>query len=286
MTEHQLKKPTLFISHASSDAEFSNAVKQEIEKVFANDVSVFCTSSPGTIPVGVDWLSDIEEKLGVARAVIAIVTPVSIERPWLWFEIGATWSKGRSGDCRIYPLCAPEIELTQLPSPLDRLQALSMGKAADLKLLFDALIAQFGFGKISSFRAANISSRIPKYKDVKIVESDLTEKIFYSGRYTGYGDEELCEVIDTLLFAPDEQKRSHYASTSLYREREELIHNGKLIHFREVDRRLDLPPGTAKRLMNVVAERYSLEPEVEMDNLVRYKRAKGTHLTHALQPTP
>lgn len=267
MAEHQIKKPTLFISHASSDGEFSNAVKQEVEKVFANGISVFCTSSPGTIPVGVDWLSDIEQKLGATQAVIVIITPVSIERPWLWFEIGATWSKGRSGDCRIYPLCAPEIDLSQLPSPLDRLQALSMGKAADLKLLFDALIGQFGFGKISSFRASNISSRIPKYKDVKIVESDLTEKIFYSGRYTGYGDAELCEVIDTMLFAPDEGKRKNY---SLYKDREDLVHNGKLIHFRDVDRRLDLPPGSAKRLLNVVAERYDLEPEVEMDNLVRY----------------
>ena len=145
-----------------------------------------------------------------------------------------------------------------------------MGKAADLKLLFDALIGQFGFGKISSFRASNISSRIPKYKDVKIVETDLTEKIFYSGRYTGYGDAELCEVIDSVLFAPDEKKHSSGA----YREREEIIHNGKLTHFRDVDRKLDLPQGTAKRLLNVVADRYNLEPEVEMDNLVRYARVK------------
>jgi len=142
-----------------------------------------------------------------------------------------------------------------------------MGRAADLKLLFDALISQFGFGKISSFRAANITSRIPKYKDVKVVETDLNEKIFYSGRYTGYGDEELSEVIDTLLFQPDEEKyRKH-----LWNDREDLIHNGKLLHFREIDRKLDLPLGTAKRLLNGVAKRYGLKPEVEMDNLVRYK---------------
>ena len=70
MAEHRTKKPTLFISHATSDAEFANAVKQEIEKVFANGVSVFSTSSPGTIPVGQDWLSDVEEKLGVPQAVV------------------------------------------------------------------------------------------------------------------------------------------------------------------------------------------------------------------------
>ena len=128
MTAHEITKPNLFISHATSDGEFANAVKQEIEKVFANGVNVFCTSSPGAIAVGTDWLTGIEDKLASAQAVIAIVTPVSIERPWLWFEIGATWGKGRSGDCHIYPLCAAEINLSELPSPLDRLQALSMGR--------------------------------------------------------------------------------------------------------------------------------------------------------------
>jgi hypothetical protein len=56
----------------------------------------------------------------------------------------------------------------------------------------------------------------------------------------------------------------------MYQDREDLIHNGKLLHFRVIDRRLDLPPGTSRRLMNSVAARYGLVPEVEMDNLVRY----------------
>lgn len=268
MTDHAIKKPTLFISHATSDAEFANAVKQEIEKVFANGVKVFCTGSPGAIPVGQDWLSDIEEKLGVAQAIIAIVTPVSIERPWLWFELGATWLKGRKGECRIYPLCAPEVDLSSLPSPLDRLQALSMGRAADLKLLFEALITQFGFGKISTFRASNISKRIPKYKNIKVADTDLNEKAFYSGRYTGYSDEELMEVIDTELFQPDE--RVYLTFSAIKSDREDLIHNGKLLHFREIDRSLELPPGTASRLLDEVASHFGLTPTLQKDKLVRY----------------
>lgn len=269
MEDHRIEKPHIFISHAATDGEFANAVKQEIEKVFANGVNVFCTSSPGSIPVGTDWLSNIEASLDQSKAVIAIITPTSIDRPWLWFEVGATWSKGRTGETRIYPLCAPEIDLGSLPAPLDRLQALSMGKAADLKLLFEALIGQFGFGKISSFRATNITSRIPKYKDVKIKEVDLNDKVFYSGKYSGYTDAELMEVIDTLLLSPDDKKRREFSS--LYRSREELIHNGKLVHFREIDRKLDLPPGTASRLLNQVAARYGLVPELELENVVRYQ---------------
>jgi hypothetical protein len=269
MTTHEIQKPKLFISHATTDGDFANAVKQEIEKVFANGVDVFSTSSPGTIQVGADWLQDIESKLNTTQAVIVIVTPVSIERPWLWFELGATWSKGRSGDCRIYPLCAPEVDMGNLPSPLDRLQALSMGKATDLKLLFEVLIQQFGFGKISSFKATNITKRIPKYKDVKIKEVDLNEKRLYSGRYSGYTDEELMEIIDTSLFLPDEENYQKYLVT--YTGREELIHNGKLLHFKQIDGRLDLPPGTARRLLIPVAERYGLVPQYESENVIRFK---------------
>jgi hypothetical protein len=272
MTSHEIQKPKIFISHATSDGEFANAIMQEIQKVFANGVEVFCTSSPSAIPVGSDWLQDIENKLVSTQAVIVIVTPVSIERPWLWFEIGATWSKGRNGDCGIYPLCAPEIELGTLPSPLDRLQALSMGKPTDLKILFEALIQQFGFGKISSFKATNITKRIPKYKDVKVKDVDLNEKILYFGPYTGYSDEELMEVIDTHLLRPDEDKANSWGySITDDKGREDLIHSGKLLHFRQVDRQLNLPPGTAKRVLVSVAKRYKLVPSQETENIIRFK---------------
>jgi len=264
---HHIVKPRLFVSHATSDGDFANAIKQELEKVFANGLDVFCTSSPGAIAAGADWLTEIETRLASTQAVIPIITPISIERPWLWFEVGATWNKGRSGTCKIYPLCAPEIELSNLPSPLDRLQALSMGKAQDLKMLFEALISQFGFGKIGSFRASNITNRIPKYKDVEIKQVDLNERALYSGKYSGYTAQELMEVIDDQHIRPV----SHYFNDHYYRQDEKHLHTGKLVHFRQVDKALDLPAGTAKKLLNTVAARYGLEPTMETDNLVRYK---------------
>ncbi|MFG6098666.1 toll/interleukin-1 receptor domain-containing protein [Leptothoe sp. ISB3NOV94-8A] len=271
MVDHKIRKPNLFISHTSSDGEFARVLQAEIEKVFAGGVQVFCTSSPGTIGVSQDWLAAVEEKLETCQAVIVIVTPLSIERPWVWFEVGASWLRARSGKVAIYPLCAPEIDASQLPSPLDRLQALSMGKATDLKLLFEGLIKQFGFGKISSFRASNISKRIPKYKDVKIKEADLLEYQFYDGRYTGYSDEELEEVIVTELVSKEIQDIVNYPT--IHRDRESSLYRGKLIHFRQLDRRLDLPPGTAKRLLKDVAAKYGLETQLEKEHIIRFEAA-------------
>lgn len=266
---HEIQKPKVFISHAASDGAFATAVQSEIEKVFANGVSVFCTSSPGAIPVGTDWLSDIENKLDAAQAVIAIITPVSIERPWLWFELGATWRGGRAGERHIYPLCVAEIDLSTLPPPLNRLQALSLGRAPDLKMLFEALINQFGFGKISSFKAANITSRVPKYSQVKMQEVDMNDRVLYSGKYSGYSNQELMEIIDTELLDPDYEKYEKFQHS--FQGREDLIMRGKLLHFRQIDKELQLPPGTARQLLVSVAERYNLQPELLTDNVARFR---------------
>ena len=48
------QKPVVFISHASTDGVFANAVKHEIEKVFADGVVVFSTSSSGAIGAGTE----------------------------------------------------------------------------------------------------------------------------------------------------------------------------------------------------------------------------------------
>ena len=80
-------------------------------------------------------------------------------------------------------------------------------------------------------------------------------------QYKGYLKSALMEVIDTKFFTPDE--RSFSSHSDLYREREDLIHNGKLLHFRQIDRKLELSLGTAKRLLKVVATRYKLVPNHE-----------------------
>ena len=261
-TDHKIAKPVVFISHASSDAPFANAVMAEIQKVFASGIDVFCTSSPGAIMVGRDWLSGIEENLAVAKAVIAIVTPTSIERPWLWFEIGATWSKGRGGECSIYPLCAREVDISDLPSPLDRLQALSLGKATDLKMLFEALINQFGFGNIKSFKATNIMSRVPKYNQIQVNPVDQEERVFYTGEYKGYTDDELRDVLKEKFVDREWLDHSYGLQSSLF-------HN-RLVHYREIDKRMDLPVGTTKRHLTSLMAEYDYVPLKETINTVRF----------------
>ena len=262
------EKPIIFISHAATDEPIANILKAEIDRVFANGVYVFASSVPGVMKPGSDWLNSIKENLDKAKAVVVLMTPVSINRPWIWFEVGASWSKMSEGQGRIYPLCVPEIEFSELPEPLSRLQALSLGKAEHIRLFFQTLCDQFGFGNMKGFKGSTIKSRLPKYNELKLDSKDLDTGTIYTGPYEGYSSEELKEVLDEEYLY--EEHRNYTEYTILYKDRDKSIFRGKLIHYRELDEKLKLPPGTSKKYLKEVAERYGLEPSQEWENSVRF----------------
>ena len=83
------EKPVIFISHAATDRPIAEILRSEMDRVFANGIHVFASSVPGIVKPGADWLNDIKENLAKATAVVVLITPVSINRPWIWFEVGA-----------------------------------------------------------------------------------------------------------------------------------------------------------------------------------------------------
>jgi|GEM_PF-1181407 len=282
------EKPVIFISHATTDNPIVDIPKSQIEQVFANGVQVFASSVPGVIKPGRVWLDEIKDILAVARAVIVVITPVSINRPWIWFEVGASWSKMESGNRRIYPLCVPEIDFNDLPAPLNSLQALSLGKARDIRLFFQELCDELKFGSLKAFKASALTSRLPKYSELRINQNDLSGGAIYSGPYEGYSNSELEEVlIEDYLYREYSNFRGYkhnpletqvlkelFPETSApIVEPRNTLFRGRLIHYRELDENLKLPPGTAKRLLKKLAHTFGLLPLAEKDfeNSVRFE---------------
>lgn len=267
-----IDKPTVFLSHAETDQPVAQVIHGAIDKVFAGGVEVFASSVPGVLTPGADWLEKIRSNLTKATAVIVIVSPVSVNRPWVWFEVGASWSKMTEGEGTIIPLCVPEIDKGKLPEPLSRLQAMSLGSAAETKEVFRALIDQFGFGKISAFKHASIKAKLPKYEDLPIADADLKSGTLYTGPYEGYSPQELALVVDDRIVAPawkEVEDPLTYAGSNLFRR--------QLLHFRHLDERFKLPPGTAKaHLCSVVTQNYPAEVAQETPNTIRFKRGSRT----------
>lgn len=266
-----IEKPTVFLSHAVTDQPIAQVIHDEIHRIFADGVNVFASSVPGVLQPGSDWLEDIRSNLSAARAVIVIVTPVSINRPWVWFEVGASWSRMLEGEGKIIPLCVPEVDKGSLPEPLGRLQAMSLGSAAETRAVFQALIDQFEFGRIKGFRHASIKAKLPKYGDLRVAEADLRDATFYDGPYEGYSRDELVEVVDDEILTPA------WNETQAYRGQYSTnILNGQLAHFRQLDERHALPPGTSRELLVAVAEaRYPVTILQRSHNTVRIQRLWG-----------
>jgi hypothetical protein len=261
-----IEKPTVFISHAVTDEPIVKVVRDEIKRIFADGVEVFASSVPGEIQPGAEWLKDIRDNLSAATAVIVIVSPTSINRPWVWFEVGASWSKMEEGVGRIIPVCVPEIDKGSLPEPLGRLQAMSLGKAAETREVFKALIDQFDFGKMAGFRYSAIKAKLPKYDDLPVADVDLRSGTLYGGPYEGYSDEELALVVDDRIVKPNWDFGTQGPRAGL-----DKIFRDQLLHFRELDADFQLPPGTAKRfLAEIVKGSYPARVTKETDNTIRF----------------
>ena len=155
----------MFLSHAAADAPLVRVIRDEIDRTFARGIDVFASSVPGQVAPGGDWLNNINTRLAQSKAVIVLSTPASLERPWIWFEVGASWSRMEraKGKVRILPVCVPEVDTASLPEPLCRLQAMSLGNPVETRLLFQELIDLFGFGTLEHFRYATIKENLPRY---------------------------------------------------------------------------------------------------------------------------
>lgn len=86
----------VFISHDSRDAEIAEAFSRLISSVSAGVLKSFRSSDKkGTqgIEYGIEWYPEIMKKLDAASDVVCLLTPHSINRPWILFEAGVAKGK-------------------------------------------------------------------------------------------------------------------------------------------------------------------------------------------------
>jgi len=128
------KKINIFISHISEDKDIAFALKQLLESLFQDKIQLFISSDIESIPLGYEWFSRIKTGLLSSDIAIVLISPESLQRPWINFESGAVWIQGKP----VIPLCFAGQDQEKLPPPLSQLQA---GSADDISLL-ESLIAQ------------------------------------------------------------------------------------------------------------------------------------------------
>ncbi|MGA7411221.1 MAG: toll/interleukin-1 receptor domain-containing protein [Bryobacteraceae bacterium] len=127
---------TVFISHVTAEAEVAEALKLHIERSIP-DVTAFASSTD--ITLGSRWLTEIDNALNQANAVLVVCSPWSVERRWINFEAGAGWGQKKP----VIPLCYGLMRTEDLPDLLQALQAVNVHNAADCELLIRNLCRAF-----------------------------------------------------------------------------------------------------------------------------------------------
>jgi hypothetical protein len=124
----------IFLSHAALDGELAERVRAKLTEL-RPDIGVFVASRPGDIPAEEDWLRVIQRALRVADAYCVLLTPNSIERPWVWFETGAAWMS----DKPLVLARAAGLASREVPPPLSTRQTYSLDEPEDAREIFRAL---------------------------------------------------------------------------------------------------------------------------------------------------
>ena len=84
-------KPVIFVSHAAVDAEIANIFKQDVEQSFLGLCQLFVSSNLDSLQGGREWMQVIKEKLSNSVIFIGLLSPVALNRPWIYTEFGAGW---------------------------------------------------------------------------------------------------------------------------------------------------------------------------------------------------
>jgi TIR domain-containing protein len=85
------KNYDIFISFASPDKKIATELKKLIEKK-----NIKCFLSEKDLKIGKKWEPQIKSALKSSKIVLIILTPKSVDRPWVLLETGAAWILGKN----------------------------------------------------------------------------------------------------------------------------------------------------------------------------------------------
>ncbi|WP_153205405.1 toll/interleukin-1 receptor domain-containing protein [Niveispirillum sp. SYP-B3756] len=186
-------KLKIFFSHAHLEKSIVHKIQNAIDVEFGGFVDFFVSSDGESIRSGENFLQSIERNLFASNFFIFCVSPSSIKKEWINFELGAAWyrkvsSTGNQNFLTV-PLCHSGLKLADLPLPWSLLNAIEATDPSGLKGLFADIqhaagvkgILRAEFGKLSEEIKLEESKilAIPTIKEIvnKIMGSDLMDYI-------------------------------------------------------------------------------------------------------------
>lgn len=136
-------KKTVFLSHSHVDRDIAKCFSLMIERVTLSQLQMWVsTDERGErgIVVGDNWLEKVRSKLQECQAIIPLITPNSINRPWIYFESG--FGAG-IGNVDIIPVCIYIDTKGKIPSALTSYQTFHLSNIDQTYNFLRKLLAKF-----------------------------------------------------------------------------------------------------------------------------------------------
>jgi hypothetical protein len=116
-----------FLSHAAADDWVARQISDRIKRA-----GFECFVAPFDIVGGDEWDERIRNELSDSTALIALLTPVALSRPFVWVEIGHAWVAHKPLVCVLYGLTSRDLrEQPEVPPLILSYQHIDINRELD-----------------------------------------------------------------------------------------------------------------------------------------------------------
>ncbi|MFZ4071043.1 MAG: toll/interleukin-1 receptor domain-containing protein [Caulobacterales bacterium] len=131
----------ILISHSAADQMAAELLKSCLVSLSHERISVWYSSdrsTAGGMAVGGQWFQQLQEVLRESEVIVALVTPNSVNSPWIYFESGSVVNRDYSS---VVPVTLG-LPLDRVPMPLAGYQGYDLARLEALKEFVAKLFAQ------------------------------------------------------------------------------------------------------------------------------------------------
>jgi hypothetical protein len=142
-----MEKPIVFLSHSSRDEKPLKVLKGLLNKKTGGAISLFLSSDGQSIPLGRNWVHELQLSLDNSRLMFVFVSPDSLRSSWIHFEAGYAYSKR----IKVVPVGIAGLDLGQVAPPLSLLQGFNVTSEAGLNNLIAVINKEFDHSHEETF---------------------------------------------------------------------------------------------------------------------------------------
>jgi tetratricopeptide (TPR) repeat protein len=161
------EKTRIFISHTHTDELLARALHELVRTVFGGAIGVVYSTSKeleGGPSPGRDWFRWITTQVRESRIAIVLLTPSSVQKPWVLWEAGAVFGAAlgsREDAGNVLPVTF-QLKTSEIPSPIEKqkIQAVKGDDSEEVRRLMEGFIGKEFEDVLSKAEVVNAMTRL------------------------------------------------------------------------------------------------------------------------------